>query len=324
MEKGCSPFFFTSALMSIVMGEMNMNGQLDQCDSNIIFKKELAKLREQNDDMLLELDIAHNKKNIEQGRIYQIEQSSKEFESIRKLQEFNFFQKQCWPLIEDIGNIIFANHTESYIQPLTVIVAKSNSAILNSDYNDYCANHHRDSKPLAVKTYNSGVWNRDYTGGIAQGLNVHYIMQGIPTLLIMPYVINNTIQFNTCMWSFSKRGLASFNHTTMLTLPFDEKEYKMTNYFSLKIQKALFLITGVVRDAYMLNEYQSPTLLPNLIQDEIISYSKEFQDFISLQYKAMINQVQTPVFKSICKDQENINSIHQSLTIPEFNKLLIV
>ncbi len=318
---GCSPFFFTSAMTSVVMGEFRNKGMLENAASSIEFRKALAKIKEAEEDALFELDIAYNKKNIDTGREYQLKESEANHDNRKKIQEFDYFIQTSWPLNIDITTI-WGLDKPSDVYPMSVILCKSNHDILNNDYKNLCLVHIDKTMKLGNLVIYEGAWNHKYDGGVAQGLNVHYIMQGLPTLLIMPYVIDGKIQFNVCMWSFSRTGLASFNHNTLLSFDFDESEYKeFESKTQSKINETIFLITGVVRDAYMINEYQAPAALPFLIKDRFTTIPKDLQKFVIDEYSSMYQNTNKPIFTSMCADDGSLQKIQSSITQLPINKI---
>lgn len=307
---GCSPFFFTSAITSVVMGEFRNKGMLNNAASSIEFRKALAKMKENEEDMQFALDIAYNKKNIDAGREYQLEEAQKNYDNQQRLLEFNYFTQTSWPLNINVSTIWGINNDYSTC-PMSVFLCKSNHGLLNRDYNNLCLEHNKNSKGLGNLVIYENAWNPEYKGGVAQGLNVHYIMQGLPTLLIMPYVIDGKIQLNACMWSFSSTGLASFNHSTLLSFDFNEDDYKKG--LRDKINEAVFLATGVVRDAYMINEYQAPATLPMLIKDRFAAIPEDLQKFVIEEYSSMYQNTNKSLFRSMCANGQSIQSIQSSI-----------
>jgi hypothetical protein len=300
----CSPFFLSSALTSLVFGEINSNNTLKNAGSNMEFKRELCKIKEQFEDEKFVKELFNKRNSIEKGRAYQLKESKNSFETQKQTVEFGFFQRNCWPLTLDIQTVWSKLSEDKKVVPMLVILTKPNKKAVNigNDYVNLCHALKNSTDNLGAIDTPLIPWNEKvvFTGGVSQSMNIHHIMQGLPAVIISPQLIHNTLNFNVSMWSF-QRGLGSFISKTLLSLPYDDKEYST---LSNKIKQAQFLIAGVVRDAYMLMEYRKPATLPTTIKDEVATYPQDFKEFLSEQYTDIWNQINSSGFISLCTDEE--------------------
>ncbi len=310
----CSPFFFANAIKSLAFGKLGARSNEQRSIEGIEYRKKLNTLKEQFEDEQFQCELSANRKKLQLGRLYQNEQALKQFENQKKRVEFNYFKNNCWPLVIDI-NTIWSLHTkESPIQPLTIIVSASNAINYNKNYNNFCTKLRKALNDIANIHFYAAAWRDEYKGGMAQGLNLHYLMQGLPTLLIMPYYQDGQMHINVSMWSFSRAGIESYNHYTALSIDYNDKEISPES--ELKLGNAMLLVAGVVRDSYMLSEYQAPAILPTLLKERFASLPDSHQEFLMREYNDMLKISGTALYQSLCENQQSLESTRQSLLLP--------
>ncbi|NVO11902.1 MAG: hypothetical protein HXX16_18235 [Bacteroidales bacterium] len=309
-NSGCSPFFISSAISSMLFGKLNYDTQLANSEDRIAFQKQMNLARQKFEDEKFEQELRFKREMLKTGHFFQQIEAKRSFENEKKKLEFNHFESY-WPLRIDIHAIWNENIFSKSSPSLTVILSRYNSPKANNDYSNTCDELERYSEKLQNITFKHSAWkfaeqvNVNYNvGGIAQNMNVHYIMQGIPTLIITPQVVGDTLYFDTSIWSFGK-GLGSFFNRSMFSMPFAEQEY---DQLKDKIRFAQIAIMGVVRDNFMLFEFQKPPVFPKVVEQERLDKYPDVHQFLVTQYGALKEQTTTSTdFKAFCSNRELID-----------------
>ena len=320
MNSGCSPFFISNALSSMLFGEINKDTQLTNTVEQIAFKKQMNLARQKFEDEKFSSELSFKREMLETGRIFQQIEAKRSFENEKKKIEFNFFESY-WPLKIDIHAIWNENIFSKSNANLTVILARYNSPKANNDYSNTCDELERCSEKLHNVTFKHSAWKlaeqvnvNNNIGGIAQNMNVHYIMQGIPTLVISPQIVGDILYFDVSIWSFGK-GLGSFHNQSMFSMAYDEKNY---DTLKEKIRFTLIAIMGIIRDSFMSIEFQKPPVFPYLLEKEKLSKYPDIQQFILSHYEDLSNQISISAdYKVLCNDKEYMaidNKLKESLT----------
>jgi hypothetical protein len=307
IDGGCSPFFVTSAVSSAIFGEMNRNKQLENTQEGLEFKKQIHEIKKRFEDKKFDDELAFKQEMLELGRYYQAIETEKINKNRKQITELGYFMSNCWPITLDILTVWKWNKENMIgnngIVPLQVILSRPNATAghLNSfDYGNMCHSLLIDANELGNIHVLDAPWKEaaNNLGGIAQSMNIHYIMQGIPTLVIIPQLIEDTLHFDASMWSFG-RGLGSFSHRTMFSIPYDHYDEKLKE----KIKTIQFAIMGVVRDAYMMMEFHLPATLPSCM-NKILEYS-DLRSFIFREYSGMLEQIKSEErFRNLCLASE--------------------
>ena len=144
-------------------------------------------------------------------------------------------------------------------------------------------------------------------------MNLNYIMQGVPTLLVFPYQLGDSYGVEIATWSFN-RGIRSLNHSKILTINGFDSQMSID-----KVVASISVIVGMTRDAYMLAEYHTPIAFPKMIDDNMLS-CPEINAMLKQHYTELAQCVETTeTFKSLCTSKE-LEEISTSFT--STNKLL--
>ena len=294
---------------------MNRDNQLENTEERIAFQKQLTESRKKFEDEKFDQELRFKREMLETGRFYQQIEAKKSFDSEKKKLEFNYFESY-WPLLTNIHTVWNENIFSRSGENITVILARHNSARANADYSNTCDVLEHFSEKLKNINFKHGAWKfaeqvnvNNNVGGIAQNMNVHYIMQGIPTLIISPMVVGDTLYFDSSIWSFGK-GLGSFFNRSLFSMPYNENEY---DNLKEKIRFAQLAIMGIVRDNFMLFEFQQPPMFPLVVEYEKLKKYPDVQQFILNQYCELHDQITTNTdFKELCSSQE-LDKLHSSL-----------
>lgn len=303
IKNGCSPFFFTSALQSVIFGELGRKNQKEIVKSNIEFKEHLRDIQQQYRKEQLEEQLLFRRESYEIGRQFLIHQTLVHNESRKKQIEFQDFLNNYWPLERTPYSVL--EERREYLErksviPITVLVAKTevtNSVMDSTKYGNFCEEIINQLIDLPNVTIEKTPWSKPSQSRISEAMNINYIMGGIPTLILFPYQIGNRISIETATWSF-RRGLHSMHHDKFMIVENVENEKIIETTIS-----AAITIIGIVRDAYMLAEYHSPVVFPGLINSSICSIPQLKETMIS-HYEDMRNLSYSKEFKQLCSKEE--------------------
>lgn len=309
---GCSPFFFTSALQSAIFGDKARAQQAEILDSNLEFREHLQQIRNEYSRERIDAQIQFRRESYELGRQYLIQQTIAQNESRKKLIEFRNFINNYWPLNESVYAVLDTQTDllkNRAIVPLNVLIAKTE---LTSDlrdtykYKDICEEVRvklRELMPSA--TIELCPWKNKCQSRIGEAMNINYIMSGIPTLIIFPYLINDTIGIETAAWSIN-RGLQSMSHSKFVkiggVLPEDVSNTTIA---------ALTATIGMYRDAYMISEYHLPAVYNSMVSDEVLAIP-ELTKLLSTHYSELAELSGSSEFRQLCLPDEII-AIDKSL-----------
>lgn len=314
---GCSPFFFTSALQSAYFGNEARKQQAEIVDSNLEFREHLQELRNEYAKERLDAQLLFRRESYELGRQYLIKQTIAQNESRQKQIEFRDFITRYWPL--DIAPYTILKHQQHLmggksIVPLNIYVAKTE---LTSDkrkpdyYGQFCEDLIDGLRMLPNVTIEKCPWKNPCQSRLGEALNINYIMSGIPSLIIFPYRMGDTIGIETASWSFG-RGLHSMTHNKALKIQGIESAAVVDTTFA-----AVKVIIGMTRDAYMIAEYHAPAVFQSLVEAKALAVP-EIKKQLSTHYKNLSVLVEDERFRELCSLDE-ILQIESSLNN---NKLL--
>lgn len=320
---GCSPFFFTSAASSAIFGEMGRAAQFENTQESLEFKKQLNEVKKRFEDKKFIAELGWMREKLELGRKHQVVATEKMHNNRRHMIDFNYFSTNCWNPILGLNIAKVWDYAEknraviekNEVVPLRVILAHPYLKNITADdcrkMDDLLSGNAKQLGNVDVLKYawKSGIGN---FGGMARGMNIHYIMQGIPTLIIIPNLVEDRLYFEASMWSFGG-GLGSFLHRFMFSMDYNENDYE--NVLKKKIETVQFAIMGIVRDAYITMEFQRPATLP-CFMDEIQKYD-DVHAFVLDEYRSMQRQIDSnKKLRMLCSEHEIeiMNNSLQSIT----------
>lgn len=238
-------------------------------------------------------------------------QQTMEMNKTRKKQaDFIDFINHYWPLEQSVYSVLMEREkflALKSIVPLTVYIAKTEltSSVKDlSKYEQFCEELISFAQPYGV-IVEKCPWKNVCQSCLSEAMNINYIMGGIPTLLVFPYLHGNTIGIETAAWSFV-RGLQSMNHSKSLQIKNDEPElvYETT-------KSAVKATIGMTRDAYMLAEYHAPIMFGKDIEEEIMVIP-EIRSRVVSHYQEMSKLIGNSDFRGLCTPDE-LSEIDKSL-----------
>ena len=303
---GSSPFFFTCAIQSMVFGEMGRKRQEELMSTNLEFKERMTAIREEYSKERLDEQLLFKRESYELGKQYQIHQTAMMNESRQKQIEFHNFCQHYWPLNYDIYAVMKEQSkffSCDHIVPMRVLIAKTEVTTYDRrhrevSYGELCylvADKLRGLQGIAIQTR---PWKQGCKSIICESMNLNYIMQGVPTLLVFPYQIGDTYGVEIATWSFN-RGIRSMNQSKILTIKGFESQMSVD-----KVVASISAIVGMTRDAYMLAEYHTPISFHNMIDEDMLS-CPEIKAMLKQHYTELAQYIETTeTYKSLCTSKE--------------------
>lgn len=311
-HSGCSPLFMTSALCSLGFGELGRRNQENLLEDNIAFKEKMLQLKKDFSEERINAQVDFRRESYELGRKYQAQMMRELNESRRKEAEFRYLCEHSWPLTLDVSTVMKWQEDvlkDNGIIPLRVLVAKTDVNSYkrdNSCYANFCSQLNKANIPNIV--VEQAVWKTWCQSPMAESLNINYVMQGIPTLALFPYKQKGTYHLEYSTWSFN-RGLGAIVLDKAVSFP-----YSLENADDPKIMLSLETVIGVVRDIYMVFEYQKPAIYPSIMKAEILQI-EELRQFLNMQYKGLKEAfLSSKDLNQLCSDKE-LRAIEESLNI---------
>lgn len=311
-EHGCSVFFFTSAIQSGIFGEISRHNQSELTENNIEFRERLQSIRNEFQREQLDVQLQYRRENYELSRQYMLQQSAIINENRQKEIEFQVFLEKYWPLNYSPFSVITEQKKllQHSIVPLRVIIAKTEVTQFertkpDSSYGQFCQSIKAGLQNIGNISVDIRPWKNACQSSICEAMNVNYIMQGIPTLIVFPYQIGDIFGIEMSAWAFMS-GNRSMIHNKVLTID----GYKGTDNLETTYS-AVRSVIGMVRDAYMLCEYRMPISFLEIAKKDK-AMLPETQKMLSIHYEDLQKLVESSDgYKELCSQLE-IDKIKRS------------
>lgn len=313
---GCSPFFFTSALQSVIFGEKAREQQSQLMEENLDFKERMQLLRADFAADQRQRQKVFRRESCELGRQYLISQTVEQNKARKQQIEFNdFLRHNYWPLTTDVFAYLETQNNimrDSAVVPLNVLIAGTE---LTTDlraphkYSTFCDNIIDSVKPLLPTTViERAPWKSRSQSRVADALNVNFIMSGIPTVIIFPYSpAPGCVAVETAAWSFA-RGHQSMSQTKLLNI----KNVSPDDIHKVTLA-AVRTAVGITRDLYMLAEYHAPVIYPKIAPRSDMEIPA-ITSCLAQHYAEMQQLSSLPEYRDTCTPAE-LRDISQSLTV---------
>lgn len=303
---GSSPFFFTSAIQSMIFGEMGRKHQEELMTTNLEFKEKMAAIRDEYSKERLNEQLLFRRESYELGKQYQIHQTALLNDSRRKQIEFHNFCQHYWPLNYDIYAVMKEQSkllSTGNIIPMRVLIAKTEVTTYDKkhrevSYGELCDLVTDNLKGLLGVDIQTRPWKQSCKSIVCESMNLNYIMQGVPTLLIFPYQLGDSYGVEIATWSFN-RGIRSLNQSKILTIGNFDSQMSID-----KVVASISAIVGMTRDAYMLAEYHMPIAFPKMVDENMMS-CPEIRKMLKQHYTELGQCVETTeTYRTLCTSKE--------------------
>ncbi|MCX7922076.1 MAG: hypothetical protein N3B21_08715 [Clostridia bacterium] len=301
----------TQSLVSVINTSRNIKNQQELAKKNQQLQLMLESNRENFQREMFEKSVWLQKEITRLGHEYRLLEQEQNFDSLTKQAEWQYFLQQCWPLIVPpfvVRREALVKGTSQFSEDwlegndtrvaLRVLVTKSTSDIyrkyvediVNEGLYQFINKNYSQQSGQPVIFYGGG-WKSTHEGGGAANENLYYALKGLPTLIISPKVVHETLYFNVAFWGF---GNDSIYQDKLFSIPFkkaivdnrlDEGYYLN---FAEELQAYFNYIVGWIADMYYFIEYNSAPILPRIIGDQLNDSRFEgLKDYLMSQYKEL-------------------------------------
>ena len=291
---GCSPFFMTSSLISLINGKRNRSLTLENAKNDIEFKRELSALKAQCQDEKEAEDRAFKKWLKKKVREYTRSESLVRLDNDLNKQDLQMFFAD-WPLTLTIEAVldkikkgvntpyfIVARHDKpSAADPLSVlygdIVSETSALLKTVDI--------QDEKILSYNDFSKKM------GGPAVA-NIFAMMHTIPTIMVLPSVSpdGEHIDFSVGAWNqdsafpLNRKAFSiDYDKNRMI----NDKEYMQCKLKEIKFSTVA--IAGVLNDAFNLIEYGAKPRFPELAHRIGMTDYPVLMNFAKREYLSIAN-----------------------------------
>lgn len=312
----CGLFWVANSIVSTIMGTTNRSIHEEATQRNLDFQRELEDARNIAQDKIEAEKIAFKRRVMKLSRQYRQAESAKMFDQQLKTIEIQSFIEKYWPLAPALPNIILKEIEQSKLssRPLPLNVILLHAPLLppkvalmaikahNKDYEIYKELERKLEITLRtigdVKLRKDSCINTDFVGGNANMMNIHFLMGGLPTLVISPkYNNEGKMIFNAAVWEAQAirpliRPLFSISYEPLIA----ERDDEYLKQAIEKIETALTIIVGATRDSYMLLTQGKSPMLNSLLNDKmkaVVEQDKVLKDFVKQEYENIVNALDT-------------------------------
>lgn len=221
-------------------------------------------LQQEMNDMRLEFTREKTQKDLdflrechESGMAFQRECARQSYMNRQQEEEFRKFCEQSWVkrFRLDIDAILTEmqspNKDDNGVTKMKLMVARTPMVADGMDkkgtYTSFCDYF----KQEYIQKYGLGIdclwlraWDSDCMSAMADTMNLHYIMQGIPTIALYPIRRGNTLSLETATWGY-QLGLTSMAIDKTFRVPIEEIEA-----YTSRLHRLLVAATAYIDDCY--------------------------------------------------------------------------
>lgn len=282
---GYGMFWVANSISSTLLGWNNRRLQDKAHERNQAFQLEMERARHITDDERLQGDIAFKRRLIALAREQRQETSRQSFNAQMQAIELKYYLQYCWPLDPLLPQTILheiRNEATTIAPRLNVILMHAPLLPLRAygtDANSADAQIYKELEYTIKKSDVPLIGNIDFrkdaclkpdlSGGNASIMNIHFLMSQMPTLVISPQYRDGKMYLSGAVWEPQAsrpliRPLLDFDYNPVKA----EKDITYRKEVIGLLHTSISIITGAVRDSYMvLTQGEKPTL-PNLLNDK--------------------------------------------------------
>lgn len=281
---GYGMFWVANSISSTLLGWNNRHLQAQAHEKNHEFQLEMERARYITDDERMQEEIAFKRRLVALSREQRQEVAKASFISKLKLKELTYYLKYYWPLDPLLPEIILQEMQSGKVtstQQLNVILmhapllplraygtdANEQDAVI---YKELEYSIKKEDVPLIgnVNYRKDACLKPDLTGGNASIMNIQFLMSQLPTLVIAPQYREDKIYLSGAVWEPQAsrplvRPLLSFDFNPVEAERSIEYRQKMIEMLHASVS----IITGTVRDSYMVLTQGGKPTLPVLLND---------------------------------------------------------
>lgn len=281
---GYGMFWVANSISSTLLGWNNRRLQAQAHEKNQEFQLEMERARHITDDERMQEEIAFKRRLVALSREQRQEVAKSSFISKLKLKELTYYLKYYWPLDPLLPEIILQEMQSGKVtstQQLNVILmhapllplraygtdANEQDAVI---YKELEYSIKKEDVPLIgnVNYRKDACLKPDLTGGNASIMNIQFLMSQLPTLVIAPQYREGKMYLSGAVWEPQAsrpliRPLLNFDFNPVEAEKSIEYRQKMIEMLHASVS----IITGTVRDSYMVLTQGGKPTLPVLLND---------------------------------------------------------
>ena len=306
-KSGCSVFFLTSSIISLVTGFQNRKREISNVKEDLAFQEILDKQKEQYENEKEAEEIAFKIWLKEQQRKNKREETADKFKNELKEKELKPYYND-WTLRITIEAILNICRQQSFNQLTTIIgkpsVIQNETSLLSKpeQYNSMVDSVTATLRPMSIYRYKEEA--------CSDGPSLAYIysmMSTIPCVVIMPLInlYDKTIVLRVALWNQD----SSFPYQrSVFTLDYDENKAKNDRDYLNNIKEELVThylsIAWVLNDIYNAIERQcSPTFINYAEMNSIFGKYPGIKEFVYNEYSMFTNPARVDLL-SECQGKE--------------------
>ena len=304
---GYGMFWVANSITSTVMGFANRHIQEKAAEHNLEFQREMEQASIISEDVKVQEEIAFKRRLLALSRQYRQEEGAKAFSTRMKSIELKAFLQKCWPLDPQLPYVFLdeIEKQQNNATPQSLNVILMHAPLLpigkygqanNGDIDLYegleYSIKNEDASYMGDVFFHKGACVKaDTTGGNANIMNIHFLMNQLPTLVVSPRYIEGKMSFTGAVWEPQAsrpmiRPLLSIDFEPVIAN--EDMNYRKQ---ALDLyHTAISLIIGTVRDSYMLlTQGKKPTLTEWLNDGNhekmvsVIKDSPELHNFVRME-----------------------------------------
>jgi len=281
---GYGMFWVANSISSTLLGWNNRRLQAQAHEKNQEFKLEMELARHITDDERMQEDIAFKRRLVALSREQRQEVAQESFQIQMEAIELNHYLQYCWPLdpllpgtlLNEIRN--GADHSSPRLNvilmhaPLLPLRAYGTDANVQ-DAPIYSALEdsirRNDIRLIGDVHYREGACSKpDLTGGNASIMNIHFLMNQMPTLVIAPQYRDGKMYLSGAVWEPQAsrpliRPLLNYDFNPVEA----EKSLEYRQQMIDLLHASTSIAIGAVRDSYMLLMQGKKPTLSTLLND---------------------------------------------------------
>lgn len=321
-HSGCSIFFITSSVLSLINGKKNRQNSLANALKDEAFQSELQIQKEKYEDIKEAQEWAFKIWLKQQQRKYAQNEISKKLENELLKEELKIFFRD-WPLriaIETINARRLAGNNCGLFLPMNIVIAKHNIGNAKDRLSLLYPNlvdEVKDSlKKLGISdTHIYRFKNETTVRGGAALANIFAMMNSLPTVVIIPTVVDKNNQLSISIGCWNQDSLFPMQRKVIVleynaSRMSNDKDYCESKF--KEIRHVYVTIAAVLNDTYSLIENGLSPVYPSYARDnEIAQFSPDLIDFANNEYGSILEGVKS--VRKLC-DKANSEIIISEIT----------
>lgn len=308
---GYGMFWVANSISSTLMGWNNRRLQEKAHERTQEFQLEMERARNLTEDQKIQEEIAFKRRMMAISRQYRQEESAAAFSTQMKAVELQNYLQQCWPLDPQLpyvllqeterGNVSTNSRLNVVLMRTPLLPQKKYGGANELDmplYNDMEYSIMQQDVPCIrdLKYRKDACVKEDCKGGNASIMNIHFLMSQLPTLVVVPQYCEGKMHFKGAVWEpQAARPLIR----SLFNIDYSPENALASNIYRDevigKIHAAISVITGAVRDSYMLLTQGKTPTLSSWLNDklhqpmrDIVNKEREIHNFLQQESKNIL------------------------------------